>query len=250
MININGRFIWQKSNYLRSNEIIGGSAAVILRTPDSIVVAADSKTIYLNKEDTEKKMCKIYYFSKHKTGFVAAGSIINTKLDYNLRSIAEESCKLNANISEKGDRFIQKTLPKFIENLESMVIFKNNHNFDIREQSAQVCFFGFENDIPKVSHIKIVPNINFFETGKYEIFRKNTEDKNYGKTRVYFLGASDEMYNALKPDIMKLPYKNAAEKLLKIAIMKNPKTVGYPINVLVVNRNNVYWYKNSICSDL
>ena len=122
-------------------------------------------------------------------------------------------------------------------------------NFYVHEQSAQVCFFGFQEGIAIISHVKIIPDSTFFSTGKYEIRIKNTDSTNINAGKIYFLGASDQMYEANAAAQIKPPYAKAAFQLLEIAIKNNKETVGYPISILSVEKNSFKWVFNGCCDN-
>jgi len=242
----NGSIVGQMVNRSNPDKILGGSAAVVFRNTNEIVVAADCKAIYLDKQNAGE-LCKIHFFPSQNIGFVAAGAIINKGIGYNLNNFAKEICLSSSYIAEKGSLFVKEILPSFIDNLNSMRKFKGFINFNIREQSAEVCFFGFEKNIAVISHVKIIPNSSYFDTGKYEVQIKNTDSTNINDSKVYFLGASDQMYEALASGKIKLPYTKAANQLIEIAINNNSETVGYPISILSIKKDFFEWFLDGCC---
>ena len=212
-----------------------GTAVVIYRTPETIIIGADSK--FTTPTDSSGTICKIRFFSDENIGFAFAGIINSKTIGYDAVSIAVEACRVDGNIFDKFKYFSSKIEYEFIRVLNILSEIKS---VTITDYSVQFAFFGIVDNIPSVSIVKIYPDSTFKDSGTYYIKKKSTNRRNIYISKIYFLGEHNDMFLNLNKFKVEAPVSSIVE-LINVGIAKTPESIGGPIDILRVDRNGFQW---------
>jgi hypothetical protein len=236
---------------------LGATAIAILRTPDEIVAAADSKQtidVLLPGFVSSRDVCKIHKIRDHFY-FAAAGyrgvvdPLTGKATDtpqggiFTVEQAVLRSHRADLSMRENVDVF-QRSVASFLEkNLGERQ--RNNpeyfkRNFSILSKS-DVVVFGIEHEVMVVHHIQFraqhEPQVRIIATRS--MCPGDCEDPTLAP---FFLGERDAMQMHWTERFNKndgLP-KNA-EALVDAAIATNPKGVGGPIDILRITREKSSW---------
>jgi hypothetical protein len=236
---------------------LGATAIAILRTPDEIVAAADSKQtidVLLPGFVSSRDVCKIHKIRDHFY-FAAAGyrgvvdPLTGKATDtpqggiFTVEQAVLRSHRADLSIRENVDVF-QRSVASFLEkNLGERQ--RNNpeyfkRNFSILSKS-DVVVFGIEHEVMVVHHIQFraqdEPQVRIIATRS--MCPGDCEDPTLTP---FLLGERDAMQMYWTERFNKndgLP-KNAAA-LVDAAIATNPKGVGGPIDILRITREKSSW---------
>jgi hypothetical protein len=237
---------------------VGATAIAILRTPDEIVAAADSKQtidVLLPGFVSSRDVCKIHKIRDHFY-FAAAGyrGVVNPLTGkaadtpqggiFTVEHAVLRSHKADLSIRENVDVF-QRSIASFLmTNLAERQRDNPEHfkrNFSILSQS-DVVFFGIEREVMVIHHLQFraqaEPQVTIIPT------RWMCPGDCQDPTLVpVFLGEKDAMQTYWTETRFNkndgLP-KNA-EALVDAAIAANPKAVGGPIDILRITREKSSW---------
>jgi hypothetical protein len=237
---------------------LGATAIAILRTPDEIVAAADSKQtidVLLPGFVSSRDVCKIHKIRDHFY-FAAAGyrgvvdPLTGKATDtpqggiFTVEQAVLRSHRADLSMRENVDVF-QRSVASFLEkNLGERQ--RNNpeyfkRNFSILSKS-DVVVFGIEHEVMVVHHIQFraqdEPQVRIIATRS--MCPGDCEDPTLAPL---FLGERDAMQMHWTETQFKkddgLP-KNA-EALVEAAIATNPKGVGGPVDILRITREKSSW---------
>lgn len=222
-------------NSLVYSSYIEGSAAIILRTNEYIIVSADSKT--LDRLGNEGIVNKIRYFKNSNIGYVAAGIIFHEYTNYDLHELAKNACDYPGTIFDKTDYFVKNAEPRFTKFLNFIT---SSTDSDIRSLTLQVAFFTITETVPLVSLVKFLPDTSYRRTKNYEIRIKQTTNDIISDSKIYFLGEYKEMHESMAVDSMIINPMKESIRLINIAI-ENHNNVGLPIDILMVNSIGFNW---------
>jgi hypothetical protein len=239
-------------------QYLGATAIALIRTPDEIVAAADSKQtidVLLPGFVTTRDVCKIHKIRDHFYFAVAGyrgvvdpltGKAADTPQGgiFTVEHAVLRSHKANLPIRENVDVF-QRSIGSFlVNNLRERQRDNPEHfkrNFSILSKS-DVVFFGIEREVMVVHHLQFraqdEPQVRIIATRW--MCPGDCEDPTFAP---FFLGERDAMqmywtetrFN--KDDGLA---KNAAA-LVDAAIATNPKGVGGPIDILRITREKSSW---------
>jgi hypothetical protein len=239
-------------------QYLGATAIALIRTPDEIVAAADSKQtidVLLPGFVSSRDVCKIHKIHDHFY-FAAAGyrgvvdPLTGKAADtpqggiFTVEQAVLRSHKADLSIRENVDVFQRSIASFLVKNLgerqrATPEYFKRN--FSILSQS-DVVFFGIEREIMVVDHLQFraqdEPQVRITATRR--MCPGDCEDPTLAP---FFLGERDgmQMYWT-KTGFNKVDglAKNA-EALIDAAIATNPKAVGRPIDILRITREKSSW---------
>jgi hypothetical protein len=242
-------------------QYLGATAIALLRTPDEIVAAADSKQtidVLLPGFVSSRDVCKIHKISDHFYFAVAGyrgivdpltGKATDTPQGgiFTVEHAVLRSHKLDLSIRENVDVFQRSVASFLMKNLAERQRVNPEHfkrNFSILSKS-DVVFFGIEREAMIVHHLQFRaqdgPQVKIIAS------RWMCPGDCQDPTLVpLFLGERDAMEtNYLtetrfnKDDGLA---KNA-EALVDAAIATNPQGVGGPIDILRITREKSSWIK-------
>jgi len=241
-------------------QYLGATAIALIRTPDEIVAAADSKQtidVMLPGFVSTRDVCKIHKIRDHFY-FAAAGyrgvvdPLTGKATDtpqggiFTVEQAVLRSHRADLPIPENVDvweqsiaSFLRKSLGE--RQRENPEYFKRN--FSILSKS-DVVFFGIERELMVVHHLQFraqaEPEVTIIPTRW--MCPGNCQDPTLAPV---FLGEREAMQLYWTETRFNKDHglsKNA-EALVDAAIMVNPKAVGGPIDVLRITRKESSWVK-------
>jgi hypothetical protein len=239
-------------------QYLGATAIALIRTPDEIVAAADSKQtidVLLPGFVSSRDVCKIHKIRDHFYFVVAGyrgvvdpltGKAVDTPQGgiFTVEQAVLRSHKADLSIRENVDVFERSVASFLMKNLSDRQRDNPEHfkrNFSILSKT-DVAVFGIEREIMVVHHLQFraqdEPQVRISATRR--MCPGDCEDPSLAP---FFLGERDAMqmywtetgFN--KDD--GLP-KNA-EALVDAAVAANPKAVGGPIDILRITREKSSW---------
>jgi len=227
-----------------------GTAIVLLRDKERIIVATDSKTISGTRAET--KNCKII---KHGSVFFAAAGLYTDSKTFDVFEFAKQACAIDGTISDKAMKFKALLRDPLLACLNEQVRLGYGQGIIQRFAKAsvsQAVFFGFEGGKP-VFHA-VAFNI-IFDKGVPVDLRTT---RNYcpggeceeTQGRIWIaLGASQHIVDLLKvrPDILKAYTPEAAKDLIVVEIKGDPDNVGLPIAILQIDKTRARWIQRGEC---
>ena len=240
-------------------QYLGATAIALIRTPDEIVAAADSKQtidVLLPGFVSTRDVCKIHKIRDHFYFAVAGyrgvvdpltGKAVDVPLGgiSTVEQVVLRSHKAELSMRENVDVFQRSIVSFLIKNLGERQRDNPEHfkrNFSILSKS-DVVFFGIESEIMVVRHLQFraqdEPQVRISATRS--MCPGDCQDPTLAS---FFLGERDAMETKYwtetrfnKDDGLA---KNA-EALVDAAIAANPKAVGGPIDILRITREKSSW---------
>jgi hypothetical protein len=240
-------------------QYLGATAIALIRTPDEIVAAADSKQtmdVLLPGFVSTRDVCKIHKIRDHFYFAVAGyrgvvdpltGKAADTPEGgiFTVEQAVLRSHKADLSIRENVDVFQRSVASFLVKNLGERQRDNPEHfkrNFSILSKS-DVVFFGIEREVMVVHHLQFraqdEPQVTIIPTRW--MCPGDCEDPTLVPL---FLGATDAMQTKYWTETRfnkddGLP-KNA-EALVDAAIAANPQGVGGPIDILRITREKSSW---------
>jgi 20S proteasome alpha/beta subunit len=223
---------------LAINHYSHGTAIVIIRTPDSIFVAADSK-ILMPVSPFSTTECKIRFVDE--TGFALAGIFSESISGFDLIQITAEVCSKSGTLQDKFQYLEESLREPVISAMNN--IYHALSNPRTTELGVQVAIFGFQQDTPFVFRLTLSPiftgsNITGLHSQKTIVPDINDSEP----FALIFLAQSQEILDVLQRNPLSAPsWAEAADKMIQLAIEKQPNSIGLPIDVVSITREGRKW---------
>jgi hypothetical protein len=257
------RFLWTIGltvMWLLVPRYLGATAIALIRTPDKIVAAADSKEtidVLVPGFVSSRNVCKIHKIRDHFY-FAVAGyrGVVNpltgtvTKKPHGVISTVEDAVfgfyKANLSIRENVDfwqRSITTFLMKSLDDRRREIPEYFKRNFSILS-TTDVIFFGVEQEAITVHHLQFraqdEPQIRILATRW--VCPGDCQDSTLVPV---FMGEryAMESYWAERRLNRDDGLSKTAEALVDVAIAANPQGVGGPIDILRITREKSSWIK-------
>jgi hypothetical protein len=257
------RYMWMVGLtviWLLIPQYLGATAIALIRTPDEIVAAADSKQtidVLLPGFVSSRDVCKIH---KIRDNFYFAVAGYRGVVDPLTGKAADTPQGVISTVeqavlrSHKADLSIRENVDVFQRSIASFLV-KNlaerqratpeyfKRNFSILSQS-DVVFFGIEREIMVVDHLQFraqdEPQVRITATRR--MCPGDCEDPTLAP---FFLGERDgmQMYWTKAGFNKDDGLAKNAEGLIDAAIATNPKAVGGPIDILRITREKSSWIR-------
>lgn len=234
-----------------------GTAIVVLITPLNIFMAGDSKRVYTGSVDgikTETVVCKIHsrrgvFFALSHHATFCKGDIENPIFDATKEF--DTVCK-----NTYGYEIVLETYDKIIKEKmnELLQLFYDEGNYEYLDDYIQKAGFG----ITICQYIKKKPRVvcrTYKFTGTHENWDIETEDllniENISPSEIKIMpmGADKEIRLFINGG-SHFPEKIATERerlnfLISLEVVANPGTVGAPIRIIQINKDNsAKWLQN------
>lgn len=221
-----------------------GTAIVAVRTPNEVVVAADSKATYAGTTQTESH-CKIN--QEGNIFFTSAKLVGDDKNKFSAANIARQAIRQGGTLRDILIRF-EKMVAVPLYNF-SFSIKENNldlyYQISGGESVLDVVFCGIENNSPLLMYRTFMPA---FPPDEPSLQGERGEIRNDDKPAFICLGHTRPLGPFLQthPDYLRrVGLVNAVRNLIQIAIDDDPKFVGPPITILRVDRRRATWIQKS-----
>jgi len=225
-----------------------GTAIVAIRTPEMIVVAADSRAIHKKDEPDPKPFCKI---RKVNDAFVTAyGLYDETGTGFDLWSIIWFSTIGHTKLSDKIRSFevhVEAPLKSALERIrkEEPSEFKKRC---IERPPLGVMFFGVEDETLKLVSCQyrvLLPLLSESPIGLMTTRRDcpglDCLDGNIGFLATHSESDLDEFRSSFNSEVRKGNVVDFARKFIQMAIDKDSVTFGPPIDIISVTKDGANW---------
>ena len=233
------------------NIYTNGTCIVVARSQSGICVAADSRRVVSMAQRGSQfsvlrydTVCKI-----HQVGhlFYASAGTNTDPLD----SIAESCISDTGNIVNLARDFISKAILYRAITLEKTRVnspAEYEHYYkDLK--NVGICFFGFENNFPKIIDVSLIINSKPYEKVLIKDSTNYYLEPPITNTFV-LLGHTDSIYNVLRADRFwkGQSFEDGMRKLVSIECDIDSIDVARPITVLaILSEKKFYWSKGSPC---
>jgi hypothetical protein len=223
-------------------KLLPATTIVIYITPDFVIMAADSKGVYTNaktNQQTSASVSKIY-----KSGnvyFSLAGLTSNNTRSLNIAALANRKLTDTANLQWAIDQIkvsVKEALLTYLndQKINSPILYKNNL---ADKYVTSIGLVTIQNNRPYTHLIGFVATDN----GKPKITVEEEVYKSANqKDAVYYLGTSGEInryMNSIQANNDE-PVK-FVEKLMNMQIIKTPKLVAGPVDILKLTSTQTTW---------
>lgn len=220
-----------------------GTAFALLRTPDAIFVAADSKLSWFDTSATVRSVCKIR--SVGSTWYVMGGVYQYPAAGYSAPALVASALRSPGNILAKAREFESKAAPA-VELLLKRIEKDRAQTAEWEEVASiplTLFIFGFEDGGPSVSSREFVraTTADSFPTVM-------THRRDYGPdTReVVWLASPSTLAGGFATEVpswQSMEPSAMVKSFVEYAIRKRPKTTGGPIDVLRIDRTGHRWLR-------
>jgi hypothetical protein len=234
---------------LLSATAVSATAIIVIRTAEEIIAAADSKstiTLYPDWQRYAFENCKIRKL--HDTLYFAASGLTN---DYtqtlNVETAIRNSYKKSASVSQTVEVAEALIKSSFLEALnrqkrEHPEIFKKNFS---KDPYVDFALFGFERGAGFVHRRRLGAQDDKGGLSVKLVDFENCPPLCKDPGEITLLGERDTMkeyIDKLGP-VTALTDLQIAESTVRVAIARNPETVGPPIDILRIDRRGAEWIK-------
>jgi len=231
---------------------IAGSTVVVIRTPSEIYVGADSKQVVYG-DDTKRSTCKIRQVEN--LFFADTGLIGDSAGRFNVMETVTRAYRVSDSISSTVQAFEQMIVGPFITSLEEVK--RDQPRYYLRylqgRANFSIVFFGLEKDTLVVYTRAFNATESANGTIKVDVQRQDCPDGCSTGITYFFLGeyeAIDTFLDA-NPHYSKNGLIPAILKLIEIEIADKPDFVGYPIDIMRVDKKGAAWIQRKVeCPDV
>lgn len=227
-------------------QITTGTTIIIFSSPDSLIVASDSKMVFQKKDEEgnkyiikekEKSTCKIRLGINF--GIATAGFVSDLKGN-SVADLVDSVCYYVSNIPE--------AISSFQNNIDRVLTKTISDNYISDTLIVEYAIFGFENDKPIIFNRSVwCCSIN----GDVRIHHSPVLPGSNAPYRLLHLGEYKKVFEELEKISWNFnsssSFVEVVEKMMEIAIEKYPDIVGAPVNILVATKNGFQWVYNNGC---
>jgi hypothetical protein len=225
----------------------GATSVIVVRTPSTIYLGADSKIKSLDGS-RQGTFCKIGI--SHDIFWGEAGIISDAITHFDSTSIVNNIMSQTSSISTRIADFENVTLLSLRNVLRSLrdsdpLNFVQKYG-DRRVPAFQIVFAYFYNDAPRVIAIDFMTKLNNIGEPDIDVVEHNFDD-------IYFIFIGQ--HKAIEAEIAhnKSIWKDygiptAIRHLLQIEISAVPEDVGPPIALVEIDQNGASWISKGVCS--
>jgi len=226
---------------------------VALRTPNKIVLAADSKSIYDDRPPTVD--CKIYQL--RDTYFAIAGIPYETDTEYNVPSFVVTACEQCA-VTERANALEKRLKPALEKELARIRLTRPRVFweawFDAGAPPVSLVLVAFEGGEPRLVVKEFTVASGQAPDIRIAVRTATCPGTCPTGTHGYYLG-STKAINAFiaegKGQNWPSGWEELARTLVQLEIDSNQKEVGPPIDILSITKDGVHWtQKQKSCPDV
>ena len=219
-----------------------GTAAFGLWTPESVILAADSKIVHLRGEPPESA-CKIR--SSGRFYFLLSGFYGRPKTAFDAWKVVEESARSAKTIDEASPLSERVTLPLLRDALERART--ANPNEFLKHYSSGEVYFGVLFAGTDSGETKLVGWELLTSNKVLHVSRPTEEEKRRGGVGITMMGeysAVESKFSTERSmaDLLRNP-EIAAQTMVQVEIDGESKTVGAPISVLSISSQGARWVR-------
>jgi ATP-dependent protease HslVU (ClpYQ) peptidase subunit len=221
-----------------------GTAVFVIRTPNEIVVAADSRSVSGNDIPDPEPICKIRRFGD--VYIVVNGMSQDTPTGYEVFSILKAASERKGMLTDKISAFesmVKAPLEKALNRLrrENAVAFQRNA---IEIAPLGVNFFGVERGVLALYNRRFVVRLSANNQASVFIERHGCSGADCPDgVAVVTVGATEfkERFARENPNFMQGNLVEAARKFVQMQIDARVVDVGPPIDILRITKDGAKW---------
>jgi hypothetical protein len=227
-----------------------GTAFALLRTPEAIYVAADSKLSWLDTTGAQGTTCKIRRIGA--TWYVMGGIYKFTATGYDAPALAQLALRGTGTVAEKARDFESRAVPAVKNLLEQTG--EKRQQIDSWDEVATIPLtifvFGFESGAAAVSSREFVRTTPSGDTPTVTVQRRdygpNTRETVWLASPSNLSGGFVSEY----PSWQSMEPSSMVKAFVEFAIRKRPGTTGAPIDVIRIDKNGHRWLRRKTeCMD-
>lgn len=239
-------------NQPMNRKFLHGTTIVAIRTPEDIVIGADSKI--LSTDGTlSSSVCKIMQVDNFF--FASAGLVMDTSGKYSVTSKVIKASQKKGRIFDIATNFESIIIPELEEVVKELKSTEPEYyKREIEGRAAlEIVFFGIEDNVP-VLYMRYFQVVKL-ATGSFSIkvHQQNCPGDCPSGIAYTVLGQHEAIDKTLGSNqgFWKMGLVEAIRKLIEIEISHKPKYVAPPIDILRMNKKEIYWVqKKSNCPEL
>jgi hypothetical protein len=222
------------------------TAIVGIRTPEAVVVAADSKATFQGVSTFTRTVCKIY---QAESLFIAVSGLAN-----DLRRGFSAPRSVAAGLAAGGtfqqrvgaaEAHLLSAMTAELRQLKAEDPRRYEQALDVPAgQVVAVLVFGLEGTVPVVAGFGLKPSNTQAASVRLESVRLACPDGCAAGTSIFFLGhraAIDRFRDAPSGDPPPAAPEEMAKFFVELEVADRPDDVGAPVDVLVVDRAGARW---------
>jgi hypothetical protein len=224
---------------------MSATSIVAERTPQKVVVAADSKAFHV-AYGTSGTECKILL--RHGIGFAESGIPSYKATGFDSKFIAKRALLTKGGLTSKERLFETLTVPALRKVGEALFVHAHDLYAEAKGAPLEVFFFGIENGAPTL----IEARFRFDDHGgtvTTQVYRRTCPGECGANTELRFLGfrsAINQAY-ASDPSIVRGEPERVTANLVQLEIDKEGIHVGPPISVLSIDGSGPHWINRGAC---
>jgi hypothetical protein len=220
-----------------------GTAFALLRTPEAIYVAADSKLSWIDTTGAEGTTCKIRRIGA--TWYVMGGIYKFTATGYDAPALAHLALRGTGSVADKARDFESRAVPAVKSLLEH--IGGKRQQIDSWDEVVAIPLtifvFGFEGGAAAVSSREFVRTTPSGDAPTVTVQRRD-----YGPTtrETVWLASPSNLSGGFVseyPSWQSMEPSSMVKAFVEFAISKRPGTTGAPIDVIRIDRNGHRWLR-------
>jgi hypothetical protein len=227
---------------------LAGTTVAIVRTPDLIVIAADS----MAGDGVQKlTVCKIGTSQSSPISFAVAGPVRYSRTGFDAVALAQAAVSRAESIQEAATEFGRLAMKPF-QTAATSIRTELPQQYDYIRKSPeplQVVFAAIENGVPRyvIAYFTLAETPAAVSALAHQ--RACPGDGCSGARSLTVLGFNDAAKReASDPGFLAgLDPVSAARKLVELEIEDSPDSVGPPVSVLTIDRTGSSWTSRGSC---
>lgn len=226
---------------------LSATAIVIVRTPTSVFIGADSVRI-LNGTD-RVLVCKIARFGDVYTA--AAGLVGYDPTAFDLSTFVEKAASVVGPLASKSASLDDTIIRPLLDMAERLR--RDDPAFTSRYLNTyfvQVAFVGLENGQPAIAQRRYMPKIGVDGGLEMSVFACPSSECS-ADFDMFMLGETTAMRTRIKEPNSRKDVQVAIHELIELQIRDTPERVGPPINILRIGSDGAHWLEGGeVCGSL
>jgi Proteasome subunit len=239
--------------YSQTPTLMTGSTVVAIRTPSEIYVGADSKLVAYGDIKIEQSMCKIRQVDS--LFFAHTGLIGDAAGRFNVAETVIKAHRYGHSISATVQAFEKMVVGPLIKTLQQFKRDQPDYYTKYLQAHSHfsIIFFGLENETPVVYSRYFNAKDSTDGSIKVDIQRKDCPGNCPTGMTYIFLGEQEAISKFLdgNPHYSSVGWVPTIRKLIEIEIADKPDFVGYPIDIIRVDKKAAEWIqRKKKCPDI
>lgn len=222
------------------------TSVVIVRTPDQILIGADSK---VTGDPGRVAECKTRQINDVFVTTAILGQYVPTAFD--VHQLAADAFSKSGSILDRARLFVRTAEPEALTAVQYIRASDPEYFKIVSKDALQVAVAGFENGDLVLDTIVFHTVLQGGMTDLSSEIWQCPGDCSSPSVRIY-LGehdAIDDLYRTT-PTIFDAPPEKLVPSLVQIEILDKPATVGPPISLLSITKDGASWLQQAACSPI